>query len=268
MSARVRGRRKTAGSANEPLTPLLTADFRVSMATGILALVCMAGSGAFGDVHGPTLSRRLIALAGAGVFLILAIVAVRHAGAEMHRVLAPRVGASHAGVVRLLINLFGLTVAMLATLGLLAVPVKHLLLGGALTGIIVGIAAQQALGNVFAGLVLLLARPFNVADRIRMRHSTLGGELQGRVIAMGLTYVTLETADGPLSVPNSLMLGAGIGPDRSGEPDRTAQQGSVPAHDRARHLPGSRLFHHDRPADLRSDWPSGTANPDRAGPGT
>jgi small-conductance mechanosensitive channel len=36
---------------------------------------------------------------------------------------------------------------------LLAVPVQHLLLGGALTGVVVGIAAQPALGNVFAGLV-------------------------------------------------------------------------------------------------------------------
>jgi small-conductance mechanosensitive channel len=243
-------RRQRTGGRQEPVAPLLTADFRVSVVTGSLALVCMATSGAFGDVHGTTLTARLIALAGAGVFLVLAIIAVRHAGAEMHRVLSPRVGASHAGVVRLLVNLLGLTIAVLATLGLLAVPVKHLLLGGALTGIIVGIAAQQALGNVFAGLVLLLARPFNVADRIRLRHSTLGGELHGRVTAMGLTYVTLETADGLLSVPNSLMLGAGIGPDRSGEPDRTTQPEPGRRHDRAVHLPGRRLLHpepHRRP---------------------
>jgi small-conductance mechanosensitive channel len=105
---------------------------------------------------------------------------------------------------------------LLATLGLLSVPIQQLLLGGALTGVIVGIAAQQALGNVFAGLVLLLARPFNVDDAIRIRSGTLGGELLGRVIAVGLTYVTLETADGLLLVPNSVMLASGIGP----QPDR------------------------------------------------
>ena len=32
--------------------------------------------------------------------------------------------------------------------------VGSLLLGGAVTGIVVGIAAQQALGNLFAGVVL------------------------------------------------------------------------------------------------------------------
>jgi len=114
--------------------------------------------------------------------------------------------------VRLLITVAGLAIAILATLGLLAVPVQHLLLGGALTGVIVGIAAQQALGNVFAGLVLLLARPCNVGDAIRVRSGSLGGELTGTVTGMGLTYVTLDTPDGLLSIPNSVLLNAGIGP--------------------------------------------------------
>jgi small-conductance mechanosensitive channel len=129
------------------------------------------------------------------------------------------VGPSHAGVVRLLIMVFGIAITLLATLGLLAVPVQHLLLGGALTGVIVGIAAQQALGNVFAGLVLLLARPFNVGDTIRIRSGSLGGEFTGRVTGMGLTYVTLDTPDGLLSVPNSGLLAAAIGP----QPDPAAR---------------------------------------------
>jgi hypothetical protein len=39
-------------------------------------------------------------------------------------------------------------------LSMLSVPVGHLLLGGAIAGVVLGIAAQQSLGNVFAGLVL------------------------------------------------------------------------------------------------------------------
>jgi small-conductance mechanosensitive channel len=259
MGARLRRRRGNVVGAAEPVVPLLTADFRVSAATGVLALICMVTAGGFGDVHGPRLSTRLIALVGAGVFLVLAIVAVRHAGAELHRVLRPRVGASAAGVIRLLVNLIGLTIAVLASLGLLAVPVKHLLVGGALTGIIVGIAAQQALGNVFAGLVLLLARPFNVGDRILLRHSTLGGELRGRVTAMGLTYVTLDTTTGPLSVPNNLMLGAGIGPDRADPDPAGGDRPETQPHDRAGHSPAPRLFHPHRPPGPGSDVPSGRA---------
>jgi hypothetical protein len=144
---------------------------------------------------------------------------------------------------------------VLAALGLLAVPVKHLLVGGALTGIIVGIAAQQALGNVFAGLVLLLARPFNVGDRILLRHSTLGGELRGPVSAMGLTYVTLEMDAGPLSVPNNLMLGARIGPDRA-DPHLDTDRQEAQHQDRTGHS-ARHVLHPHRPADLGSDGHSG-----------
>jgi small-conductance mechanosensitive channel len=202
--------------AGSRAAPLVTPDFRVSLVAGLLAVVCLAVTSSLGDVHAEAVAPRVIALAGSGLFLALSMIAVRHAGTELYRVLAPRVGASHSGVVRLLINLSGLTLVLLATLGLLSVPIQQLLLGGALTGVIVGIAAQQALGNVFAGLVLLLARPFNVGDAIRIRSGTLGGELLARVVAVGLTYVTLETADGLLSVPNSVMLASGIGP----QPDR------------------------------------------------
>jgi small-conductance mechanosensitive channel len=200
-----------------------TADFRVSLVCAAAALLCMAVTGSLGNVHASSWSPRLVAVAGSALFLALATVAVRHAGTETHRVLSPRVGASHAGVVRLLINLSGFTVAVLATLGMLSVPLQHLLLGGAFTGVIVGIAAQQSLGNVFAGLVLVLARPFNVGDPIRIRCSILGGELLGTVAAMGLTYVTLEMSDGPVSIPNSLMLGSGIGP----QPRKAAPPGQA-----------------------------------------
>ena len=121
-------------------------------------------------------------------------------------------GRSGASALRLLISLAGYVVVVITTLGMLAVPVEHLVLGGALTGVIVGIAAQQSLGNVFAGLVLLLARPFAVGDHIRIRAGALGGEFDGAVRAISLTYVTVDTEDGPLHVPNSGVLAAAVGP--------------------------------------------------------
>ena len=49
----------------------------------------------------------------------------------------------------------GYLAVLLVALDLFEVPVGHLLVGGAVTGVVVGIAAQQSLGNLFAGLVLL-----------------------------------------------------------------------------------------------------------------
>jgi small-conductance mechanosensitive channel len=76
---------------------------------------------------------------------------------------------------------------------------------------VLGIAAQQSLSNVFAAVVLLLARPFVVGDRIRIRSGALGGVFEATVAGISLTYVTLITDDGPLKIPNSVMLATAVG---------------------------------------------------------
>ncbi|HMK62235.1 MAG TPA: mechanosensitive ion channel family protein [Acidimicrobiales bacterium] len=58
------------------------------------------------------------------------------------------------------------------------------------------IAAQQALGNVFAGLGLLVARPFRLDQRVGVRAGSLGGVFDATVREMSVVYVTLETDEG------------------------------------------------------------------------
>ncbi len=74
------------------------------------------------------------------------------------------------------------------------------------------IAVQQALGNVFAGLVLLFARPFQVGDAIRLQAGALGGTLEGTVTDIGSTYVRVEAEGRMMSIPNSQVLNAVVGP--------------------------------------------------------
>jgi len=86
----------------------------------------------------------------------------------------------------------------------------QLLVSGAVVGVLVGIAAQQSLANLFAGLVLLFARPFRVGDRVRFRAGALSGEVEGMVIDVSLTYVRLQTDEGPVLLPNSQALAAAV----------------------------------------------------------
>jgi small conductance mechanosensitive channel len=44
----------------------------------------------------------------------------------------------------------------------------------AVTAIVVGLAAQQTFGNLFAGIVLLSARPFRIGERIRLQGGAAG----------------------------------------------------------------------------------------------
>ena len=58
---------------------------------------------------------------------------------------------------------------------------------------ILGLAAQQTLGNVIAGTVLLSASPFRVGDRVRLQGGPLAGQIEGTVSSLGLLYTTFAT---------------------------------------------------------------------------
>lgn len=197
------------------------ADFRRAAACGFGALVAMTAAAAFGNVHAHSLQARLVAIVGAAVFLVLAILATRSTAGEISRVVGARAGPAAASMVRLLVTFICYLIVLLLALDLLDVPIQHLLLGGALTGVVFGIAAQQSLGNIFAGLVLLVARPFTIGDHIRIRSAPLGGLFEGTVTGMGLSYTRLDADEGPLNVPNASMLAAAVGPAREPEAGET-----------------------------------------------
>jgi small-conductance mechanosensitive channel len=158
--------------------------------------------------------NQIIAIGSAVLFLIFASMATFGLARQARQLLEPRVGTAHSAIVRYAVVIVGAFTTLLLTLVLFGVPVSQLVLGGALTTVFVSIAAQQALSNVFAGLVLMLARPFKVGDEIRLRAGSLGGSgtLDGRVTDIGITYVRVDTSSGLISVPNSQALNAVVGP--------------------------------------------------------
>jgi small-conductance mechanosensitive channel len=98
-----------------------------------------------------------------------------------------------------------LGVAMASALGF---NLSGLLVGGAILGVIVAAGSQASLGNFFAGLVLMMGRPYRVGTSIRVRGPNLGGvEYEGTVSDMGALYTTLTTAAGEvLKLPNSAVV--------------------------------------------------------------
>ncbi|MFY9928057.1 MAG: mechanosensitive ion channel family protein [Streptosporangiaceae bacterium] len=158
------------------------------------------------------LTNQLIAVGTAVAFGVLGSVATYSLAGKSRELLEPRTGTAHSAVVRYAILIVGAFTTLVITLELFTVPVGQLVLGGALTSVFVGIAAQQALGNVFAGLVLLIARPFQVGDAIRLRAGALGGTLDGTVTDIGITYVRFDTDGSVVSIPNSQVLNAVVGP--------------------------------------------------------
>ena len=141
---------------------------------------------------------------------------------DLGRIFAPslfrRMDPGTAGTIGFLIRLFFAVVALLIALRVGGVTNQNLVPAAAATAVIVGLAAQQTLGNLFAGVVLLSARPFMVGDRVRLQGGDLAGEMEGIVSSLGLLHTVLSNGEDMILVPNRSVLNVAIIPLR--EPDQ------------------------------------------------
>jgi small conductance mechanosensitive channel len=92
--------------------------------------------------------------------------------------------------------------AMIVILGVWNFNLGGLLIGAGFLGIVVGMAARQSLGSVFAGVVLLFSKPFEVGDWVQI------GESEGIVEDISIVNTRIRTFDGEsVIVPNDIVNG-------------------------------------------------------------
>jgi small-conductance mechanosensitive channel len=161
---------------------------------------------------------------GHGFYVALAVVCVLVLGwlisrdlARMAPVLFRRMDPATAGTVEFLIRFVTVAATALGAFAVAGTPLQTLAVGGAFTAVVVGLAAQQTLGNLFAGMVLLSARPFRLGERVRLQAGAVGGSVEGIVSSLGLLYTTLARGEDRIMIPNNVVLAAAVVPLR--EPD-------------------------------------------------
>lgn len=150
--------------------------------------------------------KLLIKVASAIVLAVLGWVIAKDAGRAFGPMLFRRLEPGTAGTIGFLIRLATIGLAALLALDAVGVEAQTLAIGGALTAVVVGLAAQQTFGNLIAGTVLLSARPFRVGERVRLQGGALAGQVDGVVGALGLLYTTFVAGDESILVPNSVVL--------------------------------------------------------------
>ncbi|HEX8854952.1 MAG TPA: mechanosensitive ion channel family protein, partial [Thermoleophilaceae bacterium] len=155
-----------------------------------------------------------IRVAAAIVLVIIGWAFARALGRALGPSLFRRMDAGTAGTVGFLIRLVTIAFAVLFALRVAGVQPQTVAVGGALTAVVFGLAAQQTLGNLIAGTVLISARPFRVGDRVRFQAGGLAGQVEGVVTSLGLLYTTLAHGEDSIMVPNSVVLGAAVVPLR------------------------------------------------------
>lgn len=148
---------------------------------------------------------------------------VRGLSPPLYRRLDPATAGTAGFVVRLLAT----AAVVILALRIAGVNASTLAVGGAFTAVLLGLAAQQAMSGIFAGIVLQSTRPFRVGERVRLVGGALAGSLEGTVTSLGLFYTTLSQGADRLLVPNNVLLSLVVVPLR--EPDRVDVRVRFPA---------------------------------------
>jgi len=157
----------------------------------------------------------------AGAVLLVAYVVAHSVTSATSAVLERRGVASRGHAVRLFINLLVAVGAILFLFNLAGVSAESIFLGSAFAGIVIGLAAQTVLANVFAGLLIVLADPYRPGDRVAFVTSSYGAlppsyphemmypHYSGVIRDVGLIYTIVDLDNGgQAKFPNGIVLNA------------------------------------------------------------
>jgi len=150
--------------------------------------------------------------------VVLGWALARSLGRGVAPTLFSRLDPGTAGTVGFLIRLLAMVAMVIVAARIAGLQPGTLAVGGAFTAVVVGLAAQQTLGNLFAGMVLLSTRPFRVGERVRLIGGPLAGQVEGVVASLGLFYATFVSGADRIMVPNAVLLMVAVVPLR--EPER------------------------------------------------
>jgi small-conductance mechanosensitive channel len=156
----------------------------------------------------------VVRAATAVALVVLGWQIARDIGRALGPMLFRRLEPATAGTVGFVIRLGTMVVAVVVALRIARLDPQTIALSGAFTAVVVGLAAQQTLGNLIAGTVLVSARPFRVGERVRMQGGGLAGSVEGVVSSFGLLYTILSRGEDAIMVPNSVVLNVAVAPLR------------------------------------------------------
>ena len=138
------------------------------------------------------------------------------------------IGYDNASSVSFIAKLIGYIIAFIGFFVVVKVSIGTALAAGGFAGLVLGLASQDVLSNIFGGIMLVFSRPYKVGDRITISTWQYGliaptyppkffsndfliPGYTGIVIDISLLYTTIYTDEQvPVKIPNSIMIQAAI----------------------------------------------------------
>jgi len=98
------------------------------------------------------------------------------------------------------IHVILIIMGIISALGTLGIDISAIVAGLGLTGFALGFALKDAISNILAGSLILIYRPFNRNDTIKV------GNNEGVVDEIDLRYTTLKAEGKKILIPNATLL--------------------------------------------------------------
>jgi small conductance mechanosensitive channel len=135
----------------------------------------------------------------------IALVGVWILGHTIQRTMSPLIGHRGASTARKMVTVILVLVILIATLERLNVDLTGYLVSLGITAVVIGFAAQTTIGNLIAGMLVLISKPFRKGDYIRV--NIVGAPIEGTIDEISFLRSRILTNDGvSISVPNTVML--------------------------------------------------------------
>ena len=116
-----------------------------------------------------------------------------------------RVPRDAINAIELIVKLFTLLILSTGILILIDLPPEILISFSSVSGIIIGFASTEIIGEIVSGMYLLSSEPFRIHDLVNIRG------IEGVVTEIGINYTTLEQFDGTIArIPNKNVIDSQI----------------------------------------------------------
>lgn len=138
-------------------------------------------------------------------WLIIGLFGIWVLGHTIQTTTTPLIGSSAAANARRIITVILIFGVIIASLSNLHIDITGYLVSLGITAVVVGLAAQSTIGNLVAGMLVLISKPFRKGDYIRI--NIPGGPIEGTIDEISFLRSRLFTNDGvSISIPNTVML--------------------------------------------------------------
>lgn len=201
----------------------------VGYSVAFIVLLVVAGAALYYSIYyfhlipvSASLAIKLTVAAVLGFFVITFL------GKEVSSVSRRALGERRGSMIFVVYRFLAYIALALALLAIVGVSGTGLLAGGTFAGLVLGLAGQTVLSNIISGLMIILARPYEVDDRVTFftwqygliapayppkfySNDFLIPGYSGTIRDIGLAYTLVQLDDSTsMKIPNSVMVQAAI----------------------------------------------------------